>query len=172
MLYDRILVAVDPGPSEDDFQLPRIQQLAQMTGATVYLLHVARGHISPVDIAAGAGLGVLSEEEDDIDDHDDAIIVQDAVNELSAAGIPIHGELVSATEHDVAEVILRRASELEVNLIILGPQHQRSAGVLGHSVAEKVMRGRPQCSILLTRPPGSPGTSGGRAVSRRHVAST
>lgn len=158
MLFDRILIAVDPGPSEDDFMLPRIQEIGQMTGATVYLLHVARGHTLARDVSAGAGLGLMAEE-DDVESHDRAI-VQDAVDKLSAAGIPIHGELVSAPEHDVADVILQRAAELAVNLIILGPQHQRGRS----NVAEKVIRARPQCSILLTRPPGSPGTSSSRAL--------
>ena len=150
MLYDRILVAVDPGPSETDFHLPRIQQIAQMTGATIYLLHVARGHIVPRDISAGAGSGVVSAE-DDVDDHERAI-VQEAVDKLSAAGIPTHGELVSATEHDVADVILERARALDVDLIILGPQHQRA------HIAERVIKHRPPCSVLLTRPPGARGT--------------
>jgi len=159
MLYDRILVAVDPGPSETDFHLPRIQQIAQMTGATIYLLHVARGHIVPADISVGAGLGVVTAE-DDIEDHELAV-VQDAVDKLAAAGIPAHGELVSATRHEVADVILDRARELDVDLIILGPQHQRS------HVAERVIRHRPPCSILLTRPPRTAGADAGARGSHR-----
>ena len=48
-----------------------------------------------------------------------------AIDQLSAAGIEAHGEMVSATEHDVAEVILQRAKELDVDLIVLGYQHHR-----------------------------------------------
>ena len=49
--------------------------------------------------------------------------VQQLIDQLSAAGIDAHGELVSATEHDVAEVILQRAKELDVDLLVLGHQH-------------------------------------------------
>jgi nucleotide-binding universal stress UspA family protein len=45
-------------------------------------------------------------------------------------------------------VILQRAKELDVDIIVLGYQHYRAS-----SVAEQVIRGRPNCSILLARPP-------------------
>ena len=64
------------------------------------------------------------------------------------------GEIVSATEHDIAEVILQRAKELDVDLLVLGHQHHRGAGNLFQSsVAERVVRQHPQYSILLARPP-------------------
>ena len=76
--------------------------------------------------------------------------MQDAVAQLAAAGIDVHGEMIEATEHDVADVIVRRAKELDVDIIVLGYQHHRSS-----VVAEHVIRQRPHCSILLARPPES-----------------
>ena len=145
-MYDRILVAIDASPNSPDQSLQRTTQFAQMTGGTVYLLHVARGHIVSSDINAGSGLGVLAGE-DDVDARERQV-VQDAVNQLAAAGVTVHGELVNATEHDAANVIIQRAKELDVDIIVLGYQHYR-----GSSVAEHVIRQRPPCSVLLARPP-------------------
>ena len=147
-MYDRILVAIDASPDSPDDSLNRTTQFAKMTGGTVYLLHVARGHIIPTDISAGSAFGVRSAE-DDVDVRERQV-VQDAVDQIAAAGIEVHGEMIEATEHDVAQVILQRGRELDVDIIVLGYQHHR-----GSVVAEHVIHGRPHCSILLARPPDS-----------------
>ena len=145
-MYNRMLVAIDASPDSPDNSLNRTIQFAEMSGATVYLLHVARGHLIPRDISAGAALGVSSVEDDaDIRERE---VVQNAVDLLAAAEIDVHGEMIEATEHDVADVIVQRAKELDVDLIVLGYQHYR-----GSSVAEHVVRQQPHCSILLARPP-------------------
>jgi len=145
-LYNRILVAIDASPDSPDDSLNRTMQFAKMTGGTVHLLHVARGHIIPADISVGARLGVRSAE-DDVDARERKV-VQDAVDQLAAAGIDVHGEMIEATEHDVADVIVQRAEELDVDIIVLGHQHHR-----GSKVAEHVIRQRPRCSVLLASPP-------------------
>jgi nucleotide-binding universal stress UspA family protein len=117
-----------------------------MTGGTVHLLHVARGHIIPADISAGAGMGVWTAEDDA--EVRERQVVQDAVDQLAAAGVPVHGEMVTATEHDVADIILQRAKELDVDIVVLGYQHHR-----GSVVAEHLIRQHPPYSILLARPP-------------------
>jgi nucleotide-binding universal stress UspA family protein len=105
-MYDRILVAIDASPDSPDDSLNRTTQFAKMTGGTVHLLHVARGHLVPTDISAGAGLGVRSPEDDA--DLRERQVVQNAVDQLAAAGINVHGEMIEATEHDVADVIVQR----------------------------------------------------------------
>jgi nucleotide-binding universal stress UspA family protein len=145
-MYSRMLVAIDASPDSPDDSLNRTIQFAKMTGATVYLLHVARGHIIPTDISAGSGFGVRSPEDDA--DVRERQVVQDAVDTIAAAGIEVHGEMIEATEHDVAYVILQRAKELDVDIIVLGYQHHR-----GSVVADHVIRQQPQCSVLLARPP-------------------
>lgn len=37
----------------------------------------------------------------------------------------MHGELINATEHDIPDIILQRASELRADIIVLGYQHHR-----------------------------------------------
>jgi len=147
-VYERILVAIDAHPTvENASAIRRTEQIGTLTGATVHVLHVARGHIVPEDITGGsARLGVWSAE-DDAEDADRAA-VQQLVDRLSAAGIDAHGEIVVATEHDVADVILQRAEELDVDLLVLGHQHHR-----GSRTAERVIHRHPPYSILLARPP-------------------
>ena len=146
-MYDRMLVAIDASPDSPDDSLNRTTQFAKMTGGTVHLLHVARGHIVPADISAGSGLGVLRRRGRRRRSRERQV-VQNAVDQLAAAGIEVHGELIKATEHDVADVIVQRAKELDVDIIVLGYQHYR-----GSVVAEHVIRQQPHCSILLARPP-------------------
>ena len=151
-MYKRILVAIDATPTdENQSALKRTEQIGKLTGGTVYVLHVARGHIVPGDITGGAGLGVRSAA-DDVEAAD-RNAVQALIDALSAAGIDAHGEMVSATEHDVAGVILQRATELDVDLLVLGHQHHRSAGnAFRSSVAEQIIHQHPPISILLARP--------------------
>jgi nucleotide-binding universal stress UspA family protein len=151
-MYNRILLAVDTSLDESNAEMRRTEQLAKMTGATVHLLQIAPGHIVPWDITGGTSSAVISAEEDA--ETSDLGQLQRAVDHLSAAGIEAHGDLVSATEHDIAEVILQRAKELEVDLIVLGYQHHRGArGGFRSSVAEQVIHQHPPYSILLARPP-------------------
>ena len=152
-MYKRILVAINATPTaENQSALDRTEQMGLLTGATVYILHMARSHIVPGDITGGSGLGVRSAEDDvEIMDRD---VVQALVDRLSAAGVDAHGELLSATEHDVGGVILQRARELNVDLLVLGHGYHRGVGnVFRTSVAEQIIRQHPPISILLAQPP-------------------
>jgi len=114
-VYERILVAIDAHPTEENASaIRRTEQIGTLTGATVHVLHVARGHIVPEDITGGsARLGVWSAE-DDAEDADRAA-VQQLVDRLSAAGIDAHGEMVVATEHDAADVILHKGGRVDLD---------------------------------------------------------
>jgi nucleotide-binding universal stress UspA family protein len=147
-MYERILVAIDAHPTEENASaIQRTAQIGKLTGATVHVLHVARGHIVPEDITGGsARLGVWAADDDP--ENADRSALQQLVDGLAAAGIDAHGEMVTATEHDVADVILQRAKELDVDLLVLGHQHHR-----GSRTAERVIHQHPPFSILLARPP-------------------
>ena len=150
-MYKRILVAVDTTPDENNPALQRTEEFAKMARSTVHLLHTARGHVVPMDLLGGSSRAVVSAEDDA--ENPDVRVVQAAVNHLAEAGIEAHGEIVSATQHDIAEVILQRAKELEVDLIVLGYEHHRGPGGFRSSVAERVIHQHPPYSILLARPP-------------------
>ena len=149
-MYDRILVAIDPNPTEENASaIQRTEQIGKLTGATVHVLHVARGHIIPEDISAGSGLGVWAAEDDA--ESTDRQSLQRLIDSMSAAGIDAHGEMASATEHDTADLILQRAKALDVDLLVLGHQHHR-----GSRTAERVIHQRPPYSVMLARAPTGP----------------
>jgi nucleotide-binding universal stress UspA family protein len=152
-MYKRILLAIDNMPTDENRSaLKRAEQMGLLTGGTLYVLHVARSHIVSGDITGGAGLGVRSVDNDvEVADRN---AVQAFVDQLSAVGIAAHGEIVSATEHDIASAILQRAIDLDADLLVLGHQHHRGVGnAFRSSVAEQVIHQHPPFSILLARPP-------------------
>jgi nucleotide-binding universal stress UspA family protein len=146
-MYDRILAAIDLTPNENAV-LHHTQQLAKLTGATVHLLHVAPVHLPPAEITIPSA--VASEDEVDFQD---LSVIDEAAAQLAAGGVSAKGEvlkLVSATERDIAEVIVRRAKELDARLIILGETlHRRALKLFRGSVAESVLHMHPECPILL-----------------------
>lgn len=149
-MYRRILVALDATQSESrESTLQRIEQFGLMSKSRVNVLFVQHGHVVPGSIIAGASLGVPTADEDV--EGIDRGSVQQVVDRLAAAGVDAHGELVSATEHDVADVVLARAQSDDVDLLILEHEFLGSHG-LRASVAEQVIRHHPNVSILLARP--------------------
>ena len=83
-MHQRMLISIDAPPDSPDDSLGRTVQFATMAGCSVHLLHVARAHIVPGDISAGAGLGVRVAQ-DDVDSRERQV-VQDAGDTLAAAG--------------------------------------------------------------------------------------
>ena len=152
-MYRRILVALDATQADHhEYTLKRIKRLVHMAGGSVHILYIQHGHIVPGSIMAGAGLGIRTAD-DDVEPLDRQI-VQSVVNDFSAAGIDAHGEMVSATEHDIARVILQRTTDLDIDLLVLENEYHTGAGQgLRASVAEQVIRNHPMLSILLARPP-------------------
>ncbi len=141
-MYKRILAAIDATPNEAEV-LAQTIQLARLTGATVQVLHVALDHIGTGDILGGSAAT------DDVDPRE-VNVVQDALAQLREAGVTAEGELLSATEHDIAAAIVERAKTLDVQLIVLGRTLHRGVSKLFRaSVAEQVIHEHPSASILL-----------------------
>jgi nucleotide-binding universal stress UspA family protein len=144
-MFSRMLVVVDASPDTPDDSSHHTIQLATTFGATVYVLHLPRGHLIPQDISAGAKAGVPTVEDDT--NGRERQVVQAAVDQIAAAGIEVHGEMIEVTEHDAADVVIQRATELDVELIVMSHQHHR-----GSALAERVIHQKPHCSILLAQP--------------------
>jgi AAHS family benzoate transporter-like MFS transporter len=152
-MYKRVLLAIDAGRSDGtDCTLKRTEQLGLMTGAKVHLLCIQHGHIVPDSISRVSSPGALPA----INDVEavDRKVVQAMVDRLAAAGVDAQGELVSATEHDIAGVILQRVEADGVDLLVIEHEYQ-SGHALRASVAEQVIRQHPTISILLARPPAA-----------------
>src|SRR5688572_11733331 len=60
------------------------------------------------------------------------------------------GELLSAIEHEIATVIVQRAKELDVQLIVLGDTlHRGPSKLFRASVTDQIIHQHPPCSVLL-----------------------
>lgn len=147
-MYTKILAAVDLTPNESAV-LDHTRQLARLNSATVHLLHVAPVHHIPGEIVGGSGLGVVSGDDDIAPD--DRQMIREAVEHLSSAeGITATAEVLAATEHHIADVILRRAKELEVDLIVLGETlHRGPSKLFRASISDQVIHHHPPCAVLL-----------------------
>lgn len=150
VLYRRILVAIDPTPDREHEQvMDRVHQLGTLTGAAIHVLYVAPGHLTTnVSQHAHLTAGI-----DAVVDESDVHDMQAFVDSLTSAGITAHGEIVAATAGDIAEVILDRATEHDVDLIVLG--HELHVKGRHEHVADRVLDSHPHRSILLARPPAA-----------------
>jgi len=120
--------------------------LARARGAAVQVLHVVER-----DIVAG-------EDAVDRETADEARALLDAcVAELRASGVPVAGELVRTvgSHADVAEEILRRASELGAGAIVLGPDTHEAA--LAARVTARVAGEAPTHVVVLNPRAGALG---------------
>jgi nucleotide-binding universal stress UspA family protein len=76
--------------------------------------------------------------------------IENAPTDLRNAGVSAEGEIVNAAEHDIAEIILRRATDLDVQLVVLGEGlHGRK--FLREGVTDSLLRHHRPCSVLLVR---------------------
>jgi MFS transporter, ACDE family, multidrug resistance protein len=120
--------------------------LARARGAAVRVLHVVER-----DVVAG-------EDAVDRETADEATALLDAcVTELRASGVPVAGELVRTvgSHADVAEEILRRASELGAGAIVLGPDTHEAA--LAARVTARIAGEAPTHVVVLNPRAGALG---------------
>jgi nucleotide-binding universal stress UspA family protein len=94
-------------------------------------------HVVERDVLAG---------EDAVDLESDAAateLLEACIAELREAGVPVTGELLHSygTHADVAERILRRASELQAGAIVIGPEGRH--GVLAPGVTARIAEESP-----------------------------
>jgi nucleotide-binding universal stress UspA family protein len=147
-MFEQILAAIDVTSNESNV-LDAAQDLANLTSGTVHLLHVAEQQVSTGEML-GEGLAVTGGA--DVDARE-MILSDQAVARLTASGVKADGQVIQITrgsQADVAQVILRRAQELNVDLIVLGESlHGRASRLFRGSVADEVVHHHPQCSVLL-----------------------
>jgi nucleotide-binding universal stress UspA family protein len=152
-MYRRILSAIDSTPHAQTV-LTHTQYLAQLTAASVHVLHVhslREIHAGlPVVAAAAAGVAIASMPPAELAVGAAAHqLVDQAVARLIAAGVTSTGEVLDAREERAAELIGRRAKELAVQLIVVGAQYRKRLLMpLRSTVTDRVCR-RPCCPVLV-----------------------
>jgi nucleotide-binding universal stress UspA family protein len=150
-MYRRILSAIDSSPHAQTV-LAHTQYLAQVTAASVHVLHVhpARAiHASlPVAAAPAAGVAIASMAPAHLT-VGARQLVEHAVAQLTAAGLTTTGELLDAREDRAAELIVQRAEDLAIQLIVLGAAYRRRLlASLRPTVTDRVCR-QLCCAVMV-----------------------
>jgi nucleotide-binding universal stress UspA family protein len=150
-MYRRILSAIDSTPHAQTV-IAHTQYLAQLTPASVHILHVhslRTVHAGlPIIAAAAAGVAIAAMPPADLTmgPHQ---LVNRAIAQLSAAGLTTTGEILDDREERAAELIIQRAKDLAIQLIIVGAQHRKRLLMpLRATVTDRVCH-RPCCPVLV-----------------------
>ena len=127
-MYERLLVAVDhSGISER--VLAAAQELAQLSQGEIWVLHVRERE------SLGRGGLVDMETADDAQE-----TVDEAVQELTRAGVKAHGEIRRTIYGYAAREIVDSAAEHEAGTIVMGSKGRGDlAGLVLGSTAHKVI---------------------------------
>ena len=146
-MYQRILVPVD-GSATSEAGLSEAIKLAQLTGATLRLVHV-------LDLMPYAGgydvINVYFTDLTPFLREAGQKVLQGAQDRVAAAGLKLEGKLLETFGGRVSDVILEEAKASNAELIVIGTHGRRGIGrlVMG-SDAEQVLRQSP-VPVLLVR---------------------
>jgi nucleotide-binding universal stress UspA family protein len=128
-MFHQLLLAIDDSPA-GPVSISFATALAREYSASVHVVHVNQYQLG------GRGLTLLT-------DAEATRLVDSAVEELRAAGVPASGSVVRGTCFDVAARIVESAQAWSAHTIILGSRghHRFWPNWRGHGVRQQVMRG-------------------------------
>ena len=129
-MFEKVLVAIDDSPHSAK-ALGAAQELARLSGAEVRVVHVRE-----IALAAGArGVPLPSGGRDKA-----AKLVDDAVAELTSAGLNATGAVRAAVAGHVARELLEEASEWGASVMVLASRGLSDlAGLVVGSTTHKVL---------------------------------
>lgn len=143
-LYKRILVAVDLNPATDLLLTQRAQELAKISGGTVYLIHA----IEPLNsYGTSYAYPMMDNAEIEISDEHRAQLTEEAKN----LGIPTENLILGFGFPD--KVVAEQAKELKIDLIIVGSHSRHGLALLftAHT-ADNISKHAP-CDLLAVHLP-------------------
>jgi nucleotide-binding universal stress UspA family protein len=127
-MYERMLVPIDHSDSSQHV-LAAAKELAAMSKAEVWVLHLREREVMP-------RTGLVPTESD----AESMSKVEDAVKDLTDAGINAHGIVDDAVYGHAAKFIVEAADEHDVGVIVMGSRGRSDlAGLVLGSTAHKVI---------------------------------
>ncbi|MBO1331227.1 universal stress protein [Streptomyces sp. VRA16 Mangrove soil] len=135
-MFQRILVAVEPGKAHD----PAVRltgELARMTGAHVRVLHVATTMIA-------ADTAVRLEDDDTAQN-----VVDDAIAVLLGMGVDAQGELRRGLSQQVAQEISAATEDFGADLLVVSPHHRGSLAALLNPRVSDAVAHNSRIAVLL-----------------------
>jgi nucleotide-binding universal stress UspA family protein len=148
-MYRRIMVPLD-GSELAECVLPHIEAIAQLSKASVQLVHV----IEPIELPTRGGIALSIDDLKQIESHtknDAENYLCEIVERLKLAGIKAHSKLLTGK---AADSLIDYIHKSNFDLLIMAT-HGRS-GIsrwIWGSVAEKILHSS-SIPVLLVRPPG------------------
>lgn len=137
-VFERIVLAVD-GVDAAHGAVAAAVDLAGKSDGEIFVVHVH-------------DLGLVSRETVDLEMHDEAVLLVDALVEVvHKHGVRARGELRAARSVEVAKEILKAAREFSADTIVLGSRGLGAyAGLLMGSVAYRVIQ-HADCPVVVVR---------------------
>ncbi|MEU9410782.1 universal stress protein [Streptomyces sp. NPDC048281] len=135
-VFQRILVAVDPGPARRS-AVRLTGELAKLTNAEVRVVHV---------IASAASVAAIVPLEEDAEAQ---AVLDEALTALREAGVKAGGTLVRGLTTQVATAIADTAEEFAADLIVLSPHHRNTVEALFDPRVSDAVAHRTKTAILL-----------------------
>ena len=142
-LYDTIMVVVDE--TGNQLTRDRVSEFVSLNGHTVHLVYLA-----PERVIAGEVTGSVLGSNNDVDiDPQHVANLQEYVDQVSQQGLPVTGQVLTATLFGRGDAVIDLAHQLRSDLIILNTEvgGQRAKAQLAAEVANK----NPKMAVLIAR---------------------
>lgn len=145
-LYDKALVTIDQMGNK--LTRDRVREFSLVNCNVVYICYIAPEHLIPGEAGASLGIGEGGGDVDITQEHVDAL--QEYVDDLAAAGVAVHGRIISAPDYDRGDAIVSLAQQLGVDLTILN--FEMGGARAKAKVTQQIIAQNPRMAVLVARP--------------------
>lgn len=145
-LYDKALVTIDQMGNK--LTRDRIREFCLLNCKEVYICYMATEHIIAGEVGRSLALGEHGGDAEVTQEHVDAL--QEYVDVLAAAGITVHGQIVTAAEYNRGDAIVSLAQQLGVDLTILN--FEIGGARAKAKVTQQIVARNPKMAVLVARP--------------------
>ena len=145
-LYDKALVTIDQMGNK--LTRDRIREFCLLNCKEVYLCYIAPERIIAGEVGRSLAVGEHGGDVEVTQEHVDAL--QQYVDALAAAGVDVHGQIVTAAEHNRGDTIVGLAQELGVDLTILN--FEVGGARAKARITQQIVAGSPRMAVLVARP--------------------
>ena len=145
-LYDKALVTIDQMGNK--LTRDRIREFSLLNCNEVYLCYIATEHIIAGEVGRSLALGEHGGDAEVTQEHIDAL--QEYVDDLAAAGITVHGQIITAAEYSRGDTIVSLAQQLGVDLTILN--FEIGGARAKAKVTQQIVARNPSMAVLVARP--------------------
>jgi MFS transporter, AAHS family, benzoate transport protein len=145
-LYDKALVTIDQMGNK--LTRDRIREFCLLNCNEVYLCYIAPEHIIAGEVGGSLAVGGHGGDAAVTQDHVDAL--QEYVDDLAAAGIKVHGQIITAAEYNRGDAIVSLAQQLGVDLTILN--FEIGGASAKAKVTQQIIARNPRMAVLVARP--------------------